>query len=484
MQKILKGMLCLSIGISILFSFPLISKAETTTATTSINIDEAVSAKSLNVSDPKILPTSPFYFLNKWQRKVREFFAFSPIKKIELKEKFASEKLLEAKKLAQKTKDPEILKKAITEYQENLNQIRERLKKIEGKADKNPKIEKFLDKFTKHQILHEKILEKLENKVPEDVLKKIKEAREKHLQVFSEVMNKLENKEKIKERIENNLNKIEGSKFKDFKHIQLLKRMEEKAPEEIKDKIKKAREATMTRLEKRLEKMSSEEQEKFKNYIERISGNPDNKAEIINRIRSKIKNNAKIKDSLRNISTRLRNKNVNHGYEGSPITIDEAREIAKNSECAKVGEISEIAKYNKITNTWWMNIKQFEETKKEMCHPACVVNASTKTAKVNWMCTGLIQEPIMPLNEALEIAKNSECAKIGEIANTGKYSKSANTWWININVYDKIWKEKNLKKGMCHPVCVVNVSTKTAKVNWMCTGLRIEKKPSNSKKGK
>ncbi len=77
--------------------------------------------------------------------------------------------------------------------------------------------------------------------------------------------------------------------------------------------------------------------------------------------------------------------------EGS-ITLDEARAIALNSSCMDEGDITDAAPtYNNVTHTWWFET----DIVKEGCMPACVVDEATRTAEINWRCTGLI----IPENE-------------------------------------------------------------------------------------
>lgn len=178
--------------------------------TETVNLDEDIQSEDLGVSEPKILPDSPFYFLKNWVRNIRIFFAFTPLAKIELKEKFANEKLMELKKLIQGNGTPEAIKSAIENYQNEIEKIKELTEKIKEKVQDDPKIEKFLEKFVNHQILHQNILEKLKNQVPTEVFEKIKEAREDHLEKFEEVMTNLENrKEKLEELKEKVLEKID-----------------------------------------------------------------------------------------------------------------------------------------------------------------------------------------------------------------------------------------------------------------------------------
>jgi hypothetical protein len=71
-----------------------------------------------------------------------------------------------------------------------------------------------------------------------------------------------------------------------------------------------------------------------------------------------------------------------------PLTYEEARAIAENSTCVQEGTLTDTYVYNEYTRTWWLGLEPYEP--KEGCNPACVVNITTKTAELNWRCTGLL----------------------------------------------------------------------------------------------
>jgi hypothetical protein len=174
--------------------------------------NEEITAQNLDVSEPNVLPGSPFYFLKEWARNIQSTFTFNPIAKANLKEKFSNEKIMELKKLIEQNQNRERVENAITNYQGEIDDLKTTADKIKEKAEENPEVGKFLDKFVQQQTLHQEILEKLESKVSTTTFEKIKAARERHLEKFGEVMNKLEaNKEKIQERLEKNLEKISTS---------------------------------------------------------------------------------------------------------------------------------------------------------------------------------------------------------------------------------------------------------------------------------
>lgn len=297
----------LTVGLILIFGAVALAQNETT-ADEEVALDETVEASDLEVSEPILLPDSSFYFLKNWGRGIRSFFTFGAVNKANLSAKYASEKLLEARKLAEKVKDPEIIKKAAENYEKEVNRVKAIADKIKDTATENPKVGEFLDKFIKQQILHQKILEKLEEQVPQEVLEKIKEVKERHLQKFGEVMEKLEEKTKIAERLEKNLEELKGSEFKQFKNLEILKKLEEKVPEETKEAIRETRENIFRQLKEKLEEMSTTTQENFKEYAEKIKGEVENKLEIIQDLQSALKEKLQIRERLENIKEKILEK--------------------------------------------------------------------------------------------------------------------------------------------------------------------------------
>lgn len=72
----------------------------------------------------------------------------------------------------------------------------------------------------------------------------------------------------------------------------------------------------------------------------------------------------------------------------SKMTIEEAMVIAQNGECVQEGTLTNNYVYNEDTRTWWIDLDPY--TEREECNPACVVYEDTKTAEINWRCTGAL----------------------------------------------------------------------------------------------
>jgi hypothetical protein len=69
---------------------------------------------------------------------------------------------------------------------------------------------------------------------------------------------------------------------------------------------------------------------------------------------------------------------------------------------------------------------------------------------------------LMTEAEARVIAEKS-CIKGAEALGAGTYNSNSQTWWYDANL--------NATRPGCNPACVVSEQTKTAEINWRCTGL-------------
>jgi len=246
-----------------------------------VNLDEDVQPADLEVGQPTILPDNPFYFFKNLGRNIQSLFTFDPVAKAELRQKFANEKLIELKEMIQRKKSVQAIKRAAENYEGEIETVKRMTERIRENAQENEEVEKFLDKYTQHQVLHEKLLLKLESQVPLEAFEKIKEAREQHLENFKDVMLKLEEKDKIPERLEKNLEKITGSNFKEFKNIEILDNLKERLPEDVKEKIEERKEIMLENLRQKLENLPQEQQERFKEYVEKISGDKIKQLDIL-----------------------------------------------------------------------------------------------------------------------------------------------------------------------------------------------------------
>ncbi len=91
------------------------------------------------------------------------------------------------------------------------------------------------------------------------------------------------------------------------------------------------------------------------------------------------------------------------------LTEIEARTIAEKS-CIKGGEVLSFGTYNINSKTWWYDANL--NGRPEGCNPACVVSEETKTAEINWRCTGL-KQPIACTMDAKQCPDGSYVGRTG-----------------------------------------------------------------------
>ncbi len=256
--------------------------------------DTEVTAESLNIKDPEILPDSPFYFLKEWGRNIRSFLTFNNVEKLELKNRFANENLLELKKLVEKNSKEEVLQKTIRRYQERMGDLEKATEGIKSQEA----VDRFLDKYTNQQILHQRILEKLENQVPEKTFQKIEEARQEHLERFKNVMLKLEDKEKIAERIADSVKEQTGSQFQEFKNLEIIERIRKNMPGEIEEKLQEKEREILESLKNNLESATQQEQERFQQYMKE-------QLRIMDQIESRIQEGSRLRKRLQEAKEKI-----------------------------------------------------------------------------------------------------------------------------------------------------------------------------------
>ncbi len=148
------------------------------------------------------------WFSGLW-RNIQIWVTRDPLKKAKLELAQADVEMLKTKALAQsKLSDEELqarLDKANAKYNKIMAKVEAKLAEAKTKYPNNPTLNNLLEKFTDHQFKHQQILDRLEKQVPKEVAQRIENQREQHLVKFNEVMSKLENKEKFEKRIINSL---------------------------------------------------------------------------------------------------------------------------------------------------------------------------------------------------------------------------------------------------------------------------------------
>lgn len=217
-----------------------------------------VTAADLSVEEPTVLPDSPFYFLKEWSRGIGNLLTFSPVKKAERQLQQANERLVEAKKLAEKTGNEQIVANAMEKYEKAVEKTKEKIEKVKEKNTE--RFQKLMDKFTEDSLKHSNLINRMSVKygnAPAEVKEKIEAARERVEERLGDVLNSVD-KEKVGERLEKAIGKNQNKEV-NTNQLEVLKRVEQKLQNKLPEKsnateaIKKVIEKQELRIQNRIQ---------------------------------------------------------------------------------------------------------------------------------------------------------------------------------------------------------------------------------------
>lgn len=302
--------------------------------TITIAPEETITTEDLGISDPGVLPTSPFYFFKEAGRGLQGFFTFNPVSKAELELKFANEKAAEVKKITEtQPQNTEAIKKALENYQVSQERLRARFEKI-SETSQNPKVDSLLDKLTDRTVKHEKLFDEISFKFKEreNIVKTIADAKIKSENVVGEASKK-DDAAKFSSRLEKVLLEEKGGDLKHARSVELIDRFSGKAPEGVKESLERLREEFSERLKSDIEKLVEEKGEDV--LREKITATPGDLAKrsvIIEEIQKKAEE--RLAEAIKKATGRLEEviKNEADIAEKSKEQIERAEKIIMEAE--------------------------------------------------------------------------------------------------------------------------------------------------------
>ena len=380
----MKKTLFFLIAIVFLFGFSALA-AETTDATT---------AQSLNVAAPTVLPTNPLYFLKEIGRNIQTAFTFNPIKKAEIRLKFANEKLAEAEKVSE-AGNTTATNNALERYSKEMDKVKQYVDVL--KKD-NPDNQKLLEKMTENNLNHQQILNKIAEKKTE-VQQKITEVKDKAVESLTSGSFKLANPETVKQTIEK---VMEQNKVETSDKVELLKKIEEKAPELAK-KTMIAVQNTIISDKLSNVNLNQVEKQKLEGYMNQLKEKTEYKQVVLEDFANKIiSDNKEVFNSLNNISEEDKTK-----------LKDYAQDLLSNQNIDYTKVVNDINSLNisteakKVINTVKDKVIEKTESKEK--------NVNSATPAVPGVKSGTgVTEPAVPANKAgLANPASTFCTKNG-----------------------------------------------------------------------
>jgi len=250
---------------------------------------ESVTLEDLEIEDPGLLPTSPFYFFKEWGRGMQSFFTFNAIAKAELEVKFSNEKAAELKKVEEENPNNEqAIDRALLNFQRGQEKVAMRLERLQETSE-NPNVDRLLEKIAEKSVLHDKLLQEIEKR-HEDKVKirvRLKDATLTIANVIGKAAEK-DNPEKFVQRLKKTLEKTRGSVLKDVRAVEILDRIGENIPEEVRMRLEVVRDGFKEKARLRIEELAEEGEDRVRAILERIPGDSGRRAVVLNEIRLRI----------------------------------------------------------------------------------------------------------------------------------------------------------------------------------------------------
>ena len=240
----------------VVFSFSVVSSAMAQTADvaeTAVQTAE-ITAQDLEVENPGMLPTSPFYFLKNWGRAFKRVTTLNSAKKAELELEIINQQAAEIKKVEEIAPDRvNSISKAISNYQNNASRLKNRLEAI-GETSQNPNIDKMMEKLVDRSIKHQELFDGLKQKFEgrENLIQGLENAGQAIGEVMAIVPRQFDQPEAFQERIERVIEKRPNNLFKELRAAEILDRIDENLTDEQKEAVQRTKDAFMEKFEKRI----------------------------------------------------------------------------------------------------------------------------------------------------------------------------------------------------------------------------------------
>jgi len=188
--------------------------------------------EGVEVQEPTSVPSGFGLFLRDWRERISLVLTLDPVKKAEKQLLYAEERIKIAEKISEESNNPRAQEKA----QKMIEQANKHIEKIEERKEKwSEKVGEDAERLRKnlatHHLRRDKALERIEERVPEEAREKFEELREKMLENGKQFLNAIDN-EQLPEKVREHLQNVRD---RVEKHSEAVKDYREQKMEILKD---------------------------------------------------------------------------------------------------------------------------------------------------------------------------------------------------------------------------------------------------------
>jgi len=264
------------------------------------NEDADVTLEDLEAEEVRVLPDSPLYGFKRFGRALRETFTFNPIAKAEVRLEHANLELAEAQQLLEERPEDSAAArataKAVERYEDRIEKISDKVEDLSERREDGDEVRvgKLIEKFVDKQIKHRKVIEKLERRIDDhasddvraEVRDRLAESRDRVAEHAGKFIGNIDDdSERLAGHIQNALDDQDGSEFRDFKNVEVLRHFEDHVSDEAKDAFRQAEGHAIDRLAENFKKLPKEKRARsFDSYVTHIYGDETVHMELFDRL--------------------------------------------------------------------------------------------------------------------------------------------------------------------------------------------------------
>jgi len=283
-----------------------------------------VSASDLGVSEPKILPSSRWYFLKEWWRGLKAALTFDKVSREELRLETANERLLEIQKMMDGKLDKKIETQVEKLTEKNLEELARFKKFVEehrAELENNESYKILMDENISWEVKRQYLMKHIQavKQLKPEVKAKVKAASESSLNDLVEI-NK-DNPKNLGDELEEVAAKGEG--LESLYNVQLIDYIQARVEANIKKELNQAKQAAIDKAKAELDKL--DEASGFKLLRAYILSNPP--AAVISQIR------ASAKPKVQTLINKVEAESASGlGSDGAPGAIGETMKLFQSQD--------------------------------------------------------------------------------------------------------------------------------------------------------
>lgn len=189
----------------------------------------AAGSVNLQVENPGLLPTNPFYFIKSFKRSTQRALTINIVKKIDLELDILNQKAAEVQRLYEiMPDDSSVLFDALNSYQVNINNLTTSVKKLSD-VEKDIAFDRLIDKLVSHSVNHLKLFDEI--KIAADIrLKEKLNGLQSGISGMVADVIMIEGVDKFKIQYFGILGNLSNDAIKELRAVEILGYFEEKLP--------------------------------------------------------------------------------------------------------------------------------------------------------------------------------------------------------------------------------------------------------------